>query len=186
MLTFHSKLCFVTASRTFYRFFCGKWNDKLLILIARNTFFFAIISVIKTDYTAWSLMCDAAEFRLLNILIYLILTVQVHNARHRVNILFTLLQYQLLKCFCFRQWFEMACVPWLSGFLSVCLHFKDKYASDTTTGPCFFVVQTRSTTCAMTTNQSPAASDCICYIPHKTEQNTVTLFVLVTWSMKPH
>lgn len=60
------------------------------------------------------------------------------------------------------------------------------YVSDPETGPGFLAVQTRTTTCAMTTNKSPAAPDCICYIPHKTEQNAVTPFVLVTWSMKPH
>lgn len=92
-----------------------------------------------------------------------------------------------MKCPCWhRQLFEMARVPCLYDCLSACLYFKGMYVSDTATSPGFLGVQTRSTTCAMTTDQPPAASDCICYIPRKTEQNMVIQFVLVTYSMKTH
>ena len=97
-------------------------------------------------------------------------------------------QCQLMKCSCWhRQRFE-----WIFfGCLSVCVSVCESVC---TSKACmyqiqrpvqgFLGVQTRSTTCAMTTNQPPAAPDCICYIPRKTEQNTVTPFVLVTLSMK--
>lgn len=55
----------------------------------------------------------------------------------------------------------------------VCLHFKDVcvcVCNSHSDGPGFSGVQTRSTTCAMTTAQTPAAPVCICYIPCKSEQ----------------
>lgn len=79
-----------------------------------------------------------------------------------------------MKCFCWHsQWFKMSNV-----FLSVCLQFKHMYVSSAANDPGFFRVQTRSATCAMTTDQPPAAADCICCIPSKAEGIFVCLGTL--------
>lgn len=105
----------------------------------------------------------------------------INNLQHMVYILFSIYkQCEIMKCACWqRQRFKQI---YSSVCLSVCRQFKGMYVADTASGPGYLGVQTGSTTCAMTTNQSPGAPDCICYIPHKTEQNTVTLFVWVTRS----
>lgn len=166
---------------------CIKWNSKLLFILATDRFLLVLVSVITTDYKMSALGREAFLYKLgWNFLAAWATTCMT---RVLCTIFYFYKQCQLMKCFYWhRQWFKMAHVPCLYGglsvCLSVCLHFKGMYVSATATGPGFLGVQTRSTTCAMTTNQPPAAPDCICYIPRKTEQNPVTPFVLVTRSMK--